>query len=274
MCATLELPLPSLSEGCFLSIPAMTDEALFQATGVRIAFLQRAGGTSQGPYASLNTGKHVDDDPDHVAANIQCIRNAFVHEGYPLITPKQVHGNSIFCYRGESVGTDVEADGVAVSVSKVGALLSFADCVPLILVAPSGAFAVVHAGWRGVVSEVVIESLKALADLSDRAFERGFCARCNVYIGPYIHGECFEVNEEVHGQFVKQFGTTCIYDETHIDLGKALRVSLGRYGIEQGRIADVDACTVCNNETYFSYRKSGGVCGRHGAFAVRYEGEL
>ena len=40
-------------------------------------------------------------------------------------------------------------------------------------------------------------------------------------------------------------------------------------GVEARRIADVNCCTVCDNRNWFSYRAQGGVCGRHGAFAVR-----
>ena len=58
---TLELPLPHLTKGRFASLEVITDEALFECTGVRIAFTERAGGASEGPFASLNLGDHVSD---------------------------------------------------------------------------------------------------------------------------------------------------------------------------------------------------------------------
>ena len=42
--ATLDLPLPRLVEGRFYNLTAFTDEALFEASGVRIAFTERSGG--------------------------------------------------------------------------------------------------------------------------------------------------------------------------------------------------------------------------------------
>lgn len=59
---TLVLPDPELTKGRFASIPAYSDEALYVATGVRIAFTTREGGVSEGPYNSLNLGSHVKDD--------------------------------------------------------------------------------------------------------------------------------------------------------------------------------------------------------------------
>ena len=41
---TLVLPDPELTKGRFASIPAYSDEALYVATGVRIAFTTREGG--------------------------------------------------------------------------------------------------------------------------------------------------------------------------------------------------------------------------------------
>ena len=67
--ATLELPAPRLAEGRTASIDYYTDDALFGAIGVRIAFFERFGGASGGPYESLNLGDHVEDDLNCVLEN-------------------------------------------------------------------------------------------------------------------------------------------------------------------------------------------------------------
>ena len=73
----------------------------------------------------------------------------------------------------------------------------------------------------------------------------------------------------VHRLFVEKYGEECAFDQTHINLGKALRVQFERIGISSERIADVDYCTVCNNDKFFSFRAQLGIAGRHGAFAIR-----
>ncbi len=91
----------------------------------------------------------------------------------------------------------------------------------------------------------------------------------NVYIGPHIHGECFECGEDLIRRFVDQFGEACSRDPRHVDLAEALRIDLVRVGVDGSRIADAGACTMCHPDQYYSYRAEGGTCGRHGALAFR-----
>ena len=70
------------------------DEELFCRTGVRIAFTGRAGGVSEGPYASLNLGLHVSDDPARVLENRRRLLEAAAPPETPLIVPSQVHGST------------------------------------------------------------------------------------------------------------------------------------------------------------------------------------
>lgn len=272
---TLELPLPHLIKGRFASVEAITDEALFERIGVRIAFTERAGGASEGPLASLNLGDHVGDDPARVARNRAIVAEALGADPESLVVPRQVHGSRIVRIKessAEAVARAREeastgADGLVVEASDVAALLCFADCVPVILVSPSGRFAVVHAGWRGVVNGIAEDAVRLLSRLDE---EGGFGAtahRMNVYIGPHIHSECFETGEDVRARFVDRFGSACAPDSTHVDLGAALRTGLARAGAK--RISDADVCTVCGNDRFFSHRAQNGAAGRHGAFAVR-----
>lgn len=273
---TLELVNPRLSEGRFMSVCALTDESLFDQIGVRVAFTQRGGGVSQGGYGSLNLGSHVDDDPAKVRENRRLVRVAFGVEEAPCVVPNQIHGDTVLTVSdAESVSyvqqdADQGADGVIVAVPRIASLLCFADCMPVIIVSPTGHFAVVHAGWRGVENEIAAKAVRLLADL-DAAILGDRAARSfNVYLGPYIHAECFETSSEVHHRFTDKFGGRCALDSRHIDLGQAQRVSLCAAGIDGDRIADAGVCTVCENDLYFSYRAQNGRCGRHGAFAVLF----
>ena len=269
---TLELPLPHLTKGRFASLEVITDEALFECTGVRIAFTERAGGASEGPFASLNLGDHVGDDPVRVARNRAIVAEAFGIAPENLVVPRQVHGSRIVRI-GESSAEAVAhareessagADGLAVEASDVAALLCYADCV---LVSPSGRFVVVHAGWRGVVNGIAEDAVRLLSRLDKEDGLGATASRTNVYLGPHIHSECFETGEDVRAQFVDRFGSACAPDRTHVDLGAALRTGLAREGVE--RVCDAGVCTVCDNDRFFSHRAQNGTAGRHGAFAVR-----
>lgn len=291
---TLALPAPSLAEGRFASLTVFTDEALFDQTGIRIAFTTRMGGISVHPYESLNVGNHVNDDPFHVEENRQRVVSAFADKDCPLVVPHQVHQDTVVAITSsapealEQIQDEVQrgADALILNTTKVAALLCYADCVPVILVGPDCQVAVVHAGWRGVDNGICVKTAKQMAAQALAApaqspttptqllamsvrDESTYLASMNVYLGPYIHEECFETSEELACQFEQKFGASCRFDNRHINLGNALRTQLTREGVALDRIADLDRCTVCNTDLFFSYRAEQDVTGRHGAFAVR-----
>lgn len=257
----------------------LTDEPLFAATGVRLGFSRRAGGVSEPPYDSLNLGDHVEDDPDAVAENRRLLLEAAGLSGTGLVTLNQVHGDAVLALGDGSSATWESlaraaaggADGVAVSVPNVTALLCFADCTPVIVVSPSGAFAVAHAGWRGALAGIPAKAVAVLADLDARAGQGIDPSAYNAYIGPHIGAECYECGEDLVGRFVERFGAACARSTDHLDLEAAVRASLAEARIAPSRIASSGECTACRDDLYFSYRKSGGRCGRHGAFAGRKE---
>ncbi len=274
--STLELPYPRLVEGRFASIDALTDEDLFSATGVRIAFTERMGGVSLSPYDSLNLGDHVDDDPQSVSRNRGLLLEAFGAQGADMVNPLQVHGDVVVSIGSrDSFARAREearegADSIVVGCDDVAALLCFADCMPVIIVSPDGSFAVVHAGWRGVANRIAVRSAEHLSRLSGHA-----PSSFNVYMGPFIHACHFQVSDDLADSFATAFGRHVVSasdDGSSVDLGEAMRVQLHAAGIQPSRIADAGVCTVCDQDRFFSYRGSGGVCGRHGAFAVRVSG--
>lgn len=281
---TLVLPDPELTKGRFASISAYSDEALYAATGVRIAFTTREGGVSEGPYASLNLGSHVKDDIASVRENRHRVLQAFSNEGTSLFVPNQVHGDTVL-ELGDPENIDASlssaeaqaitlqaqdgADGLVVHVRDAAALLCYADCVPVVIVSPTGRFAVVHAGWRGVDNLIAVKAVRAIARADKAVLGAEAASAYNVYIGPHIGPECFETGPDVHARFVSQFGEACAFDGTHIDLAEGLRIQLEQAGVNRSRICDLAKCTVCENDEFFSYRGQGGTCGRHGAFAVR-----
>ena len=269
--ATLDLPYPRLAEGRFSSCAVLTDDELNAAFGVRVGFTQRTGGESEPPYDSLNLGDHVQDNPECVRLNRQKLFRAFGMREDAVIVPKQVHGDVMVTCENRADCADVAlraqdgSDGVIVSCDEVGAMLCFADCVPVIVVSPRRTFAVVHAGWRGVMARIAESAVKRVCERDDVG------PSClNVYIGPHIHACHFEVGEDLACRFTNEFGPSVLTDDRHVSLSAALRCGLISLGVDERRIADAGACTVCDGgKRYFSYRASGGRCGRHAAFAVR-----
>lgn len=267
--AVSQLPFPvldALPVGAHRLL-ALTDEALFDACGVRVMFTGRAGGSSVGPFASLNTASHVGDDARVVERNRKAVCEAADANAGRLVVPNQVHGTDIVRVR-DAASLDSArvqalegADGIVVEASGVAALLNFADCLPLVVVSPSGRFAVAHAGWRGAVAHIAAAAVLALSE-GDSAPASSY----NAYIGPHIRSECFEVGEDVAGRFRGEFGNRVV-EGRNVSLAAAVTADLVSAGVAPERVADASICTKCNPDLYFSYRASGGNCGRHAAFA-------
>lgn len=274
----LNLPFPKLIESHFMSLDYFTDERLFDHSGIRIAFTTRMGGFSKPPYDSLNLAMHVKDNPDLVKKNRDYILNALDANHSTLLVPNQVHKDTVVIVSEKSDFVLLQqelnngCDSIIIDVANVTALLNFADCVPIIIVAPDLSFSVVHAGWRGVMNDILEKTLNIMvtnAHLHSRNRETEFIKGINVYIGPYIHEECFKVSKKLYDQFINKFNTCCSTKEMHINLGQCLLSQMKNFGIDTQRVTDLNYCTVCNNDRFFSYRKSKGTTGRHSALALK-----
>lgn len=274
----MKLPFPTLQVRHCAGLSYLTDQPLFEATGVSMGFSRRDGGTSAPPYDSLNLGTHVGDVSVDVRENRRRLLAAAGLEGTRLLTLNQVHGREVLQLASgegadfaaaEALAAD-GADGVAVAALNVTALLCFADCVPVVVVSPSGFFAVAHAGWRGALAGIPSRVVEALAKLDAQAGQMGISpSDYNGYIGPHIMAECYECGSDLVEQFVRRYGDGCASGSTHLCLEEAVRASLAEAGICSERIASAGKCTACHPDLYFSYRESGGLTGRHGAFAGR-----
>lgn len=246
-----------------------TDPAAANA-GIVVAFSERGGGVSEPPYASLNLAAHVGDVPESVDTNRTRLMSALglEHLRAALVVPEQVHGDHVARVGSAAAGSGALASGGAGPVPATDALictepgvplmLCFADCMPVVLVAPGPAVAVVHAGWRG-----------ALASLPGRA-ARSLASACGcdpreivAYVGPYIRACHYQVSDEVMSHFVNTFGTFARAESGGLDLGAVVEASLTEVGVAACSIASLGACTAEETDRFFSYRAEGGTTGRH-----------
>jgi len=146
---------------------------------------------------------------------------------------------------------DIQADGHAVAVKSVAAMVLSADCIPVVLGA-EGAVAALHAGWRGLAAGILEEGVRALRELNGGG-------EISAIVGPCAGACCYEVGEEVHGAF----GAAHRVGQK-IDLRAIARERLLAAGV--ARVGDVEACTICD-EHYFSYRREGTAAGRQAGLA-------
>lgn len=142
--------------------------------------------------------------------------------------------------------------------------VSTADCVPLLLVdEPRGAFAAVHAGWRGTRSCILPRTIEAMG----RRFGTD-PARLTVAIGPCIRACCYEVGDEVRDAFAAIGPASGSWfapgpgRRLHLDLAAANRDQAASAGVPAGSVLDSGCCTRCRNDLFHSYRAEGPGAGR------------
>ena len=225
--------------------------------GGRVAFSTRRGGVSEGPYQSLNLGILTDDDQARVAENRNLLAGDVGIDPQRVAMGWQVHGSELREWDEApsgggyaSPGAELEkVDGHVTSVAGLGLLVLVADCLPVALMAP-GRAAMLHCGWRPLASGIVERALAAFDEPPAAA------------IGPGIGRCCYEVGEEVLAEFADLEG---VADGRMLDLRMVTRRKLEAAGVT--RIEDVDLCTSCREDLFFSHRRDKGVTGRQGGFA-------
>ena len=233
--------------------------------GWRAAFSTRLGGVSPAPFDTLNLGIATADDPDRVWRNRMAFAAAAGVAADDLVVPGQVHGTVVAEVgrgqrgRGARARGDVipETDGLLTREAGVPLFVSFADCVPVLLVAgrPARALALVHAGWRGMVAGIVAGAARAVGAGAEPAV---------AVIGPSIGPCCFAVSPDVGERFEAAFPGT--WREGHVDLWEAARRQLAAGGFAAADIVSSGLCTFHDQE-FFSHRREHGATGRQAAVA-------
>ncbi len=240
------------------------------AGGVTAVFPARAGGVSPPPFASLNLGLSVADEPDRVLENRRRLCTAAGIAIDRLVVPGQVHGTTLAWVeegdagRGALDGGTVvrEHDGLLSAAPGLGLVISYADCVPVVIVAAGEdgpAFATVHAGWRGMIAGIVG---KAAAELRRRG------RLVAAVVGPSIGPCCFGVDEELRRRFEARFPGSA--GAASVDLWRCARQELEAAGVPAAAVTVAGLCTA-SDARFFSHRRDQGLTGRHLAIAWRQE---
>lgn len=235
---------------------------------LRHGIFSRHGGTSHAPFASLNLGGNVGDDPKAVRRNHEIMYEALNVQDSRACTVWQVHGNDVVIANARVSGRRwlAQADAMVTDRRETPLSMRFADCTPILFFDPvQGAIGVAHAGWRGTVLGVASRTARTMM----HAF--GCKARdIQALIGPSIGPDRYQVGEEVVAAVHQAFGTTDGLIRRHpedgtayLDLWAANALDLRRIGIEQIEIAEI--CTAARTDLFFSHRAEHGSTGRFGA---------
>ena len=243
--------------------------------GVRAVFTTRAGGVSEGPWASMNLGGHVGDAPAAVAVNRARLAEAI---GAQPVFLQQVHGTQTVVVDGTDPHDLPRADACIATLPGRACTVMVADCLPVLLTDRAGRqVAAAHAGWRGLadgVLESVLERFSALAGAAGRPPAIDLIA----WLGPCIGPEAFEVGDEVRATFVARQAAAaeCFRPvagspgKWWADLAGLARQRLAAAGVQAlyGNDGGAGWCTVSNLSRFFSHRRDAVDLGSSGRMAA------
>ena len=229
----------------------------FQDTraAIDIAFTDRHGGVSGGPYSSLNLAQSNGESAVGVEENFRLAGRAFAgpHPEPTIVKMHQVHGADVAVVDGPTHEAP-RVDGLVTTTPGVMLVVRAADCVPVLLAdVAAGVVGAAHAGRPGMVAGIVPAAVRTMR-------ERG-AERIVAWLGPHVCGSCYEVPFEMRDEVAAAVPES--YSETSwgtpaVDVGAGVRAQLYAEGVE---VISVDRCTI-EDEDLFSYRRQGPASGR------------
>lgn len=243
-------------------------------------FTTRLGGVSTGHLASLNIGTHRGDDPDNVRRNYEILADALGFDTANLVLTHQTHTDRVLQVGKQQYGAGLtapelmECDALITNVPGTALVVFTADCTPILFHDPvTGAVGAAHAGWRGTAAGIAAKTVQAMCE----AFG---CKEENIRaaIGPNIGPCCFETDADVPRAMIASLGTEAekfirqANDKYYVNLKEMNALWLKRAGVRDIEISD--ACTACNTDLFWSYRRVGDARGSQGAIIVCKEKEV
>ena len=204
------------------------------------------------------------------AKNLDDVNNAFkdVFTLKNLSKNKQIHSNIVNKVDKDNIGQIIDGDAIITNEKNVPLLILTADCVPVVLVDKvNKAVVLVHAGWRGTYGKICSETLQSMKENYNTNTEDVVAI-----IGPSIGKCCYEVSYDLVEKFSALLPNADekiyeIRDEKYyLDLWEINTQILKEFGVLKSNIINMNICTSCNCDRFFSYRKHEKTPKRIGTF--------
>lgn len=194
------------------------------------------------PYSGFNACHYVGDSRAHVA---ECRSQLCDWLGITpdcLIVPRQTHSSRVAVI-GDTPPDLEETDALVTRRRGIALCINTADCVPVVLADPAaGVIGAVHSGWRGTIASIVSNTVAKMVELGART------EKIHAAMGPCICGECYEVGEEVAGQFTQKYGNesgavVIRNNRVYVNLALAVSLTLKEAGVKEINIALPTQCS-------------------------------
>lgn len=202
-------------------------------------------------------------------STIENLKAHFPHLTFARIN--QVHGIRVVeSLISEDSKIRQEADAHVTSSPNLGLCISTADCVPLLMTSTSTPWiAAIHAGWRGIATNILKTTLTALGQKNVPL------ESLRIFVGPHIQKQSYEVDENVKDLVT---GTTTRNNPNHfqdlgsgkflLSLSEVIRSQCLDLGLQNSQLEFVNENTK-DNLLYHSVRRDKATPGRQISFVCR-----
>ncbi len=139
-------------------------------------------------------------------------------------------------------------DGLYTDSKKLCLALTVADCYPIYFFDPqSRAAGLAHCGWRGCVSELILNMVGAFQSDPGRILAG---------VGPDIGACHFEIQDDIKTSFENFPGAIMRRGrKIFVNLPLIIKAQLASAGIKPENIEFAGECTYCEPDRYFSFRR-------------------
>lgn len=247
-------------------------------------FTTRHGGVSTGEKASWNFGKGPDESWDNILENYRILAEIVESDRARMVRTDQTHSANVLTVTEEHLGMGImreraytDIDGLITNRRGVTLITSHGDCNALFFYDPKNkAIGLAHSGWRGTLNQIGAEMIRRMHTEYGTHAENVI-----VGIGPALCQDCFEVDEVVAQMFYEKHPKSRLtawhktvksdlqgpyrnqqtIEKHYIDLKGVVRETLLGAGVQPQNIYDMELCTKCRPDLFYSYR---GQKGRNG----------
>jgi len=174
-----------------------------------------------------------------------------------LVLANQIHGDKIAYVEGKDRGKIIrKTDGLITCEKGLVLGIKTADCLPILFYEPvKKIIGAVHAGWRGTILGIAGKMVKEIERLG------GDKGKIVCVLGPHIGMCCYDVSQERSFLFERKFGkdpriVSFSDGKPHLDLAYANFLQLLESGIRKDNFETLLTCTSCQEDLFFSYRRS------------------
>ena len=201
--------------------------------------------------------KDIEKDPEVIQKRIRfCEKLCIPYDNF--ISACVTHGSNVAVVTDQKELFYQDTDALVTAQKNIYLSVTTADCFPVLFYDNhTGVVGVAHAGWRGIIKEIIPATIKTMVE------QGANLDTINVEIGPGISQNQFDFE---FGELITQFGhySQDRYIVPGSTVGK-VRVNLQQIILDQAKSVGVDiknikGCTACTyaEDRFYSARRHGG----------------